>query len=94
MAPSGGGEPAPPPSTTVSFHKLLASQGKKLLVDEPPSFVKTLNSILEIELPIDHPMCVAVSLSDRDLVGQFIGLWPNPNYKQLDPKKLASADQK
>jgi hypothetical protein len=46
-------------------------------VAEPPSFVKKLDSILEIELPPDHPMRVAVSLSDRGLVGQFMGLWPS-----------------
>jgi hypothetical protein len=50
---------------------------KKLPPAEPPSFVKKLDSIPEIELPPDHPMRVAISLSDRGLVGQFMGLWPS-----------------
>jgi hypothetical protein len=75
MAPSGGGEPTSPPSTTASFHKILASQGKKLPVAEPPSFFKKIDLILEIELPLDHPMRVVVSLLDRGLVGQFMGIF-------------------
>jgi hypothetical protein len=43
----------------------------------PPSFVKRLDSIPKIDLPPDHPMRVVVSLSDRGLVGQFMGLWPS-----------------
>jgi len=74
MAPSGGGEPATP-SSADSFRKILAAQGKKLPVAEPPSFVMKLDSIPKIELPPDHPMRVAVSLSERGLVGQFMGLW-------------------
>jgi hypothetical protein len=74
MAPSGGGEPTSPPLMAASFHKILASQGKKLPVVEPPIFFKKLDSILEIELPPDHPMHVVVSLLDRGLVGQFMGI--------------------
>jgi hypothetical protein len=77
MAASGGGEPPPPPSTEASFRKLLAAQGKKLPPAAPPSFIKKLDSIPEIELPPDHPMRVAISLSDRGLVGKFMGLWPS-----------------
>jgi hypothetical protein len=77
MAAPRGGEPSPPPSPAASFRKLLASQGKKLPPAEPPSFVKKLDSIPEIDLPPDHPMHVAISLSDRGLVGQFMGLWPS-----------------
>jgi hypothetical protein len=77
MEISGGGElpPLPPPSTADSFRKLLVVQGKKLSPSAPPSFIKKLNSIPEIELPPEHPMKVVVSLFDRGLVGQFMGLW-------------------
>jgi hypothetical protein len=93
MVSSRGGESSPPPSTTDSFCKLLATQGKKLPPVAPPSFVKKLESILEIVLPPDHPMSVAVSLSDHGLVGQFMGLWSFIHiYRQLDPKKLVLAD--
>jgi hypothetical protein len=74
MATSGGGEPSPPPSTIDSFRKLMATQGKNLPPASPPSFVKKLDSIPEIDLPLDHPMRVAVSLLDHGLVGQFMGL--------------------
>jgi hypothetical protein len=73
----GGGDPPPPPSSEASFHKLVVSQGKKLPPVAPPSFVKKLDSIPEIELPLDHPMQVAISLSNRGLVGKFMGLWPS-----------------
>jgi hypothetical protein len=77
MATPEGGVPSPPPSTADSFRKLLVAHGKKLPPAAPPSFVKKLDSIPEIDLPPDHPMCVAVSLSDHGLVGQFMGLWPS-----------------
>jgi hypothetical protein len=51
-----GAAPLPPPSAEASFRKLLAAQGKKLPPAAPPSFVKKLDSIPEIELPPDHPM--------------------------------------
>jgi len=74
MVDPGGGELSPPPSLASSFLKLLVAQGKKLHPAEPPSFVKKLDSIPEIDLPSDHPMRVAISLSERGLVGQFMGL--------------------
>jgi hypothetical protein len=79
MAISGGGEspPLPPPSTEDSFCRLLVAQGKKLSPSAPPNFVKKLDSIPEIELPPDYPMKVVVSLFDRGLVRQFMGLWPS-----------------
>jgi hypothetical protein len=76
METSGGGEPLPCPSIVNSFHKILASQGKKLPPATPPIFVKKLDSIPKIVLPHDHPMQVAISLSDRGLVGKFMGLCP------------------
>jgi hypothetical protein len=77
MTGQGGGEPPPPPSPTSSFRKLVAACSKKLPPSEPPSFVRKLNDVPEIDLPPDQPMKVALSLSDRGLVGQFMGLWPS-----------------
>jgi hypothetical protein len=77
MDAQGGGEPPPPPSPTTSFRKLIAACSKKLSPSDPPSFVKRLDVVLEIDLPPDHPMKVALSLSERGLVGQFMGLWPS-----------------
>jgi hypothetical protein len=48
-----------------------------MTVVEAPSFVKKLNDIPEIDLPPDLPIKVALSLSDRGLIGQFMGLWPS-----------------
>jgi hypothetical protein len=77
MDAQGGGEPPPPPSPTTSFRKLVAACNKKLPPSDPPSFVKRLDVVPEIDLPPDHPMKVALSLSERGLVGQFMGLWPS-----------------
>jgi hypothetical protein len=77
MPGQGGGEPPPPPSPTSSFRKLVAACSKKLPPAEPPSFVKKLDAVPEIALPPDQPMKVALSLADRGLVGQFMGLWPS-----------------
>jgi hypothetical protein len=77
MAAPGGGEPSAPPSHGIAFHKLLTAHGKKSSPSAPPSFVKRLETIPEIDLPPDQPMRVAVSLAERGLVGQFMGLWPS-----------------
>jgi hypothetical protein len=72
-----GGEPPPPPSPSTSFRKLVAACSKKSTTAAPPSFVKKLDAIPEIDLPPELPMKVALSLSERGLVGQFMGLWPS-----------------
>jgi len=74
MAISGGGEspPLPPPSTEDSFRRLLVAQGKKLSPSTPPNFVKKLDLISEIELPLDYPMKVVVSLFYWGSVRQFM----------------------
>jgi hypothetical protein len=77
MAAPEGGEPSVPPPHTNAFRKLLTRQGKKSTVVAPPSFVKRLETVPEIVLPPDQPMRVAVSLAERGLVGQFMGLWPS-----------------
>jgi hypothetical protein len=77
MPSQGGGEPPPPPSPTTSFRKLIAACRKKAPQAEAPSFVKKLDDVLEINLPPEQPMKVAISLADRGLVGQFMGIWPS-----------------
>jgi hypothetical protein len=76
MPSQGRGELPPPPSPTMSFRKLIASCRKKAPQAEAPSFVKKLDDVPEINLPLEQPMNVAISLLDRGLVGQFMGLWP------------------
>jgi hypothetical protein len=72
-----GGEPPPPPSPASSFRRLVEACSKKSTVSEAPSFVKKLNDIPEIDLPPEYPMKVTLSLSERGLIGQFMGLWPS-----------------
>jgi hypothetical protein len=77
MANQDGGEPPPPPSPSATFHKLITACSKKATSEGPSSFVKRLEDIPEITLPPEHPMKIAISLSERGLVGQFMGLWPS-----------------
>lgn len=66
---------------------------------EAAKFVKRPEDIPEIALPPKGPIQVALSLADRALVGQFIGLWPSPkstknwvarNWAPLIKNKVAS----
>jgi hypothetical protein len=77
MASQDGGESSPPPSPSASFRKLVTACTKKASQGEPSSFVRRLEDIPEINLPPEQPMKVAISLSERGLVGQFMGLWPS-----------------
>jgi hypothetical protein len=77
MASQDGGEPPPPPSPSSTFNKLITACSKKTAQGESSSFVKRLEAIPEICLPPEQPMKVAISLSERGLVGQFMGLWPS-----------------
>jgi hypothetical protein len=77
MPSQGGGEPPPPPSPTASFNKLITACRKKSIQEESSSFVRRMDNVPEINLPPEQPMKVALSLSERGLVGQFMGLWPS-----------------
>jgi hypothetical protein len=72
-----GGEPPPPPSPSTSFRKLVVACSKRLTSVAPPSFVKKLDVIPEIDLSPKLPMKVALSLFENGMVGQFMGLWPS-----------------
>ena len=69
MTSQDGGEPPPPPSPASAFNKLLTACLKKTAQEESTSFVKRLEAIPEICLPPEQPMKVAISLSERGLVG-------------------------
>jgi hypothetical protein len=77
MASQDGGEPPPPPSPSATFNKLITACSKKATSGDPSSFVKRLEDIPVITLPPEQPMKIAISLSERGLVGQFMGLWPS-----------------
>ena len=78
MGAPGGVEPSPtPPSSSAeAFRCLLSQKGKKRAHPEVPKFIKKLDEILEISLPEDQPIKIALPLADRGLVGQFMGRWP------------------
>eukprot|EP00253_Pinus_taeda_P011388 PITA_11388 len=65
------------PSAAEAFSRLLADSLQKKK-SEASKFVKRLDDILEISLPPETPIQVALSLAERALVGQFTGLWPSP----------------
>ena len=67
----------PPLSEAEAFIKLLNSLPKKKAT-EAAKFVKRLDDILEIFLPLEGLIQVALSLDEHALVGQFTGLWPSP----------------
>lgn len=74
--------PPLPTSAAEAFSVLLASLPKKRTF-EAAKFVKKLDDIPEILLLVEGPIQVALSLADRALVGQFIGLWPSPKSTEI-----------
>ena len=68
---------SPPPDVEAAFSSLLASLPKKKK-PEATKFVKNLDDVPEVNLPLEGPIQVTLSLADRALVGQFTGLWPSP----------------
>ena len=77
MVAEVGGDP-PPDLCSDAFNKLIASQNKRSPKGAPPKFVKRIEDVLEVTLPPEETICVALSLVDRDLIGQFTGLCPSP----------------
>ena len=79
MAAPGGGNPPPsiPLSDEEAFKRLVTAAGKKITAPPIPKFIKKLDAIPEISLPVEKPIKIALALADRGLVGQFMGLWPS-----------------
>ena len=79
MAAPGGGDSAPPPPSSEedAFRKLISSGGKRKVPSTVPKFIKKLDEIPEITLQETQSIKIALALSERGLVGQFMGLWPS-----------------
>ena len=78
MAALGGGDPPPPPSAELdAFRRLVASGGKRTAPFTVPKFIKKLEEIPEIGLPESTSVKISLAMSERGLVGQFMGLWPS-----------------
>ena len=76
-SPEGGLPPPSSSSATEAFNLLLRPLGEAPIAPAIPKFIKKLDSIPEIDLPSEIPIKIALALSDRGLVGQFMGLWPS-----------------
>ena len=79
MAALGGG--LSPPSASISaaeaFRRLLKSPSFKPMAPSIPKFIKKLDEVPEIDLPSEQPIKIALTLAERGLVGQFMGLRPS-----------------
>jgi hypothetical protein len=91
-------QPPLPPPNDVAFCSLINSLPKKKKA-ESSKFVKRVKEMSEVSLPPDVPIQVALSLTERALVGQFTGLWPSPkatetwvirNWKSLIKQNVTS----
>jgi len=72
-------EAVPPPTSNInSFWCLTNAQGNKLPISSLPKFVKKIDEVPEISLPLNQPMHIVVSLVYRALFGQFIRLCHSP----------------
>ena len=67
-----------PPSKIATFRSLVATSGKRKLTQIQQTFVKKLDNIPSVALPIDQPFRTTLNIAERDLIGQFIGLWSYP----------------
>jgi hypothetical protein len=66
----GWGVGSPPSiSADEAFRKLINNQGKKISPLEVPKFIKKLDAILEISLPVEQPIKIALALAERGLIG-------------------------
>ena len=76
MAEEVGGESSP--NRSEAFDRLVTNHAKRTGKRELPKFVKRIEDVPEVALPLEETIRVALSLADRALIGQFTGLWPSP----------------
>lgn len=76
----GGGSEAPlsSPPEVEAFRKLIAAAGKRTISRSQQKFVKKLDNIPMVELPVEETCKSVLNLVERGLIGQFTGLWPSP----------------
>jgi hypothetical protein len=79
MDAGGGSVPTSPPLPEIdAFRKMVAEASKRPSSAAQQKFVKKLDCIPSVELPLEETCRSAVNLADRGLIGQFTGLWPSP----------------
>ena len=74
MEVEGGSSPIPDLNT---FRRLTASGRKRKLTQTQQTFVKKLDNIPSVALPVETCQ-IAINIDDQGLIGQFTGLWPSP----------------
>jgi hypothetical protein len=82
---SAAPDPDPPPDfqdEVVAFKALVGSLFPPPTRSCPSQFVKKLDQIPEVSIPSTTARRKALSFASRELVGQFMGLWPSP--RQID----------
>ena len=78
MASGGGAEATPLMPSLMAFKKITAGANKRTLTEMQKKFVKKLDCMPSIELPIEETCRSTLNLVDRGLIGQFTSLWPSP----------------
>ena len=85
-----------PPDLGLTFRRLAASRNKRKLSQNQQYFVKKLDNIPSIALPVDQTFQTALNIVDRGLIGQFTGLWHShktiAGWVQRNWKSLISED--
>jgi len=74
---ANGGDP-PPPSDLDAFRALVAATDKWPISLSQQKFVKKLDNIHTVSLPVEDACRTALNLAERGLIGHFTGLWPSP----------------
>ena len=69
-------------STTSDFSAFIKSLQPQHPRPALSRFFKNLDGLQEVNLPPTLPRMAALSLAERGLIGQFIGLWPSPRTVQ------------
>ena len=71
-----GDSPSPP--DLEAFRSLVAAAEKRPPSASQQKFVKKLDNIPTVSLPVEDACRSALNLAERGLIGQFTGLWPSP----------------
>lgn len=67
----------------LAFKALVQADTPKGTSQPPTKFVKRMEEIPSLELSPAEPCWKALILSERALIGKFIGLWPSPKAVEL-----------
>ena len=75
MDVGGGSSPSP---KIFAFRSMVEASGKRKPSQVQQTFVKKLDNIPSVDLPVEQPCRTTMNIAERGLIGQFTGLWPSP----------------